>query len=157
MSRPRPWREPPWFCWPVHRLRFQAELAAAVTRVRPVQPSRSCRGGYAVQFTVALAGIDARRVTVEFSPRAPDTSHVTVDGPASSPHRYHDGSLCMWFPGDPPERRWRRRDGAAVLAGHIAAHLIREEWWRQTGEWIGQEMPHGEPPPRPGTRVRSAA
>jgi 23S rRNA G2445 N2-methylase RlmL len=43
----------------------------------------------------------------------------------------------MWFPGDPLERRWRRRDGAAALTGHIAGHLIREAWWRQTGEWIG--------------------
>jgi hypothetical protein len=105
--------------------------------VRPVRPSRRCRGGYAVQFMLTPPGVEARVVTVEFSLAAPDTPRVTVDGPAESPHRYGDGELCMWFPGDPLERRWRRRDGAAALTGHIAGHLIREAWWRQTGEWIG--------------------
>jgi hypothetical protein len=66
---------------------------------------------------------------------------VFVPGPGS-PHPYADGSLCIWYPADPPERRWRRSDGGAALAAHIAAHLIREEWWRQTGEWAGEEAPH---------------
>lgn len=157
MSRPRPWQEPPWFCRPVHRLRFQADLAARVGKVRPVRPSRRCCGGYAIRFTLTPPGLEARMLTVEFSRGAPDTPRVTVDGPAESPHRYDDGALCMWFPGDPPERRWRRRDGAAALAGHIAGHLIREAWWRQTGEWIGDEVQHGETTDGPGSQNRSTA
>jgi hypothetical protein len=49
----------------------------------------------------------------------------------------------MWFPYDPPEQRWTRSDGPAVLLGQIVAHLLREEWWRRTGEWPGEEAPHG--------------
>jgi hypothetical protein len=49
----------------------------------------------------------------------------------------------MWYPWDDEAARWIRRDGAGALLGHIAAHLLREEWWRVTGEWIGDEAPHG--------------
>ncbi|MEV6303903.1 hypothetical protein AB0M02_31175 [Actinoplanes sp. NPDC051861] len=75
-----------------------------------------------------------------------------VDGPNDSPHRYADGSLCMWYPYDPPELRWQRSDGPVVLLGHIAAHLIREQWWRQTGEWAGDEAPHRAPTHRQESR-----
>jgi hypothetical protein len=74
---------------------------------------------------------------------------VFVDGPRDSPHRYSDGSLCMWYPGDPIDLRWARRDGAAALVGCIALHLIREQWWRETGDWVGPVAPHAAPPPRP--------
>jgi hypothetical protein len=50
----------------------------------------------------------------------------------------------MWYPWDPESARWTRRDGAAVLLGHITAHLLREEWWRKTGEWVGDEVPHDD-------------
>ncbi|WP_147106367.1 hypothetical protein [Nesterenkonia populi] len=48
----------------------------------------------------------------------------------------------MWYPDDPPEQRWTHADGAAALVANIAAHLIREEWYRSTGEWIGPEVRH---------------
>lgn len=48
----------------------------------------------------------------------------------------------MWFPYDERNARWTRREGARVLLGHIVVHLLREEWWRRTGEWIGDEAPH---------------
>ncbi len=67
---------------------------------------------------------------------------VYADGPAESPHRYADGSLCMWYPWGPERARWTRRDGAAALLGYITAHLLREEWWRKTSEWVGDEVPH---------------
>lgn len=50
----------------------------------------------------------------------------------------------MWWPFDGRDRRWIRRDGAAALLGHVVAHLVREEWWRRTGTWAGDEAPHGE-------------
>jgi hypothetical protein len=86
-------------------------------------------------------GVEDQTVTIVFGRRAvvPDVyTHLRVE----SPHRYSDGSLCMWYPADPPESRWTRRDGAAALLGHIVAHLTREEWWRRTGEWPGPEAPH---------------
>jgi hypothetical protein len=47
----------------------------------------------------------------------------------------------MWYPLDPKEAQWTRRDGAAALLGHIT-HLLREAWWRITGEWLGAEVNH---------------
>ena len=77
-----------------------------------------------------------------------------MPGPGS-PHRHDDGSLCIWYPHDPPERRWHRRAGGAALAGHIYAHLIREAWWRQTGEWVGEEVPHDQQPRETGGQCAS--
>lgn len=65
-----------------------------------------------------------------------------ADGP-TSPHRYKDGGLCIWHPSDAVEYRWVFEDGLLQLLGHIAAHLFREAWWRETGEWLGPEAPHG--------------
>lgn len=48
----------------------------------------------------------------------------------------------MWYPDDPPELRWARPDPPGELLGLIILHLLREEWWRRTGEWIGDEAPH---------------
>src|SRR5207237_15432 len=70
---------------------------------------------------------------------------VFVNGPAESPHRYGDGSLCMWYPPDPPEQKWVHSDGLLVLLNYIQAHLFREAWWRETGEWLGPEAPHARP------------
>jgi hypothetical protein len=86
-------------------------------------------------------------VSIEFSRRSPQRPRVVVDGPTDSPHRYPDGSLCMWYPNDPPELRWNLSDGAGQLIAGVAAHLIREEWYRRTGEWIGDEVRHGSVDP----------
>ncbi len=85
---------------------------------------------------------EPRRVEIRFSKRAPSTPHVYVDGPTDSPHRYEDGSLCMWYPHDPADRRWTFDDGLVTLVGYITAHLFREAWWRETGEWPGDEVAH---------------
>jgi len=74
---------------------------------------------------------------------------VTCDGPPSSPHRYADGSLCMWYPHDPPERKWVFEDGLLMLLNVIQRHLFWEAWWRETDEWLGDEAPHGPLPKEP--------
>jgi hypothetical protein len=73
------------------------------------------------------------------------TPKVFVDGPKESPHRYPDGSLCMWYPQDPPEQKWVFDDGLLVLLNYIQAHLFREAWWHEKGEWLGPEAPHTPP------------
>lgn len=137
-----PWQEPAWYTRPALRLRFLAEMAAAGSAAWLIRPPRRYRGGLAVRCTVNPPGVDARHVTIVFSPRSPEIPRVFVDGPAESPHRYSGGELCMWWPFDGADQRWLRRDGAAALLGHIVAHLVREEWWRRTGEWVGNEAPH---------------
>lgn len=70
---------------------------------------------------------------------------------ASSPHRMPaDGALCLWYPHDPPERRWRPAHGLLALIDLARDHVFFEDHWRATGgrrggEWLGDEQPHGFP------------
>ena len=48
----------------------------------------------------------------------------------------------MWYPHDPIDRRWVFEDGLLDLIGLVIAHLFWEAWWRETGEWLGEEVPH---------------
>ena len=73
---------------------------------------------------------------------------VRVDGQEDSPHRYSNGQLCMWFPGAKKSERWIFNDGLLHLLVLTEAHLFREEWWRETGEWLGPERSHGEISPK---------
>jgi hypothetical protein len=147
----RGWQPPPWFVTFQAKLRFIHEVQQVVdSPITIAKPSSQHRGGFAVSFTVTPHGVSSRTVRVEFALGSPEVPRVFVNGPQDSPHRYNDGSLCMWYPRDPIELRWVRRQGAAALVGCIALHLIREQWWRETGEWVGPEAPHAAPPMRPG-------
>jgi hypothetical protein len=146
----RGWQPPPWFVTFQAKLRFIRELQQVVERpVTIVKPSPKLRGGFAVSLTVTPHGVPPRTVRIEFAPGSPEVPRVFADGPPDSPHRYNDGSLCMWYPHDPNDLRWSRRDGAAALVGYIALHLVREQWWRETGDWPGPEAPHATPPAIP--------
>lgn len=142
MSRRQPpHRHPAWFDRPTHRLRLITELQTVGQGVTAIRPTGPRRGGFAVRVILTPAGLHPQRVTIEFNADSPDTPHIFVPGPGS-PHRYDDGSLCIWYPRDPPEQRWTWRDGGLALSGRICAHLIREAWWRKTDEWVGDEAPH---------------
>lgn len=86
---------------------------------------------------------EARNVEIRFE-KWSKSPLVRVDGPAS-PHRYGDGTLCMWYPPDPSEEKWVFDDGLLALLNHIQAHLFREAWWREHGVWLGPQAPHGPP------------
>jgi hypothetical protein len=68
-------------------------------------------------------------------------------------HAYGHSSLCMWYPSDPPEKKWRRADGLLKLIDTAVQHLFKEYYFRETGEWLGEEIhagvPKAEPRPRP--------
>jgi hypothetical protein len=134
------WRPPLWYDKPVGRIRFFREVAD-IKGVKSVKNTRN-PGGFSVSMVLNPLGVPSREVNIAFSRLAPTTPHVTVDGPTQSPHRYSDGALCMWYPGDPAYHRWVLSDGAGALVANITAHLIREEWYRATGEWLGDEVPH---------------
>jgi Second Messenger Oligonucleotide or Dinucleotide Synthetase domain len=61
-------------------------------------------------------------------------------------HRYPDalGQLCLWYPDDPPELRWQWSDGLAAFITIAHRHLQAEEYWRRTGTWPAEDVPHGE-------------
>ncbi|MDX6198990.1 MAG: hypothetical protein QOJ79_2141 [Actinomycetota bacterium] len=125
---------------------------------------RRRRGEHADEYTatVPVLGYPSRRVTVMIDRRLPDLARVYADGTTLSPHR-HAGrnrtELCIWHPFDPPDRRWTADEGVAVLLGMAAVHLFKEAWWRDTGEWLGEEAPHGADEPAPDLRpaLRAAA
>lgn len=103
---------------------------------------------YSFSATVAVEGYESRHVVVRFDSRHPNHPTVLVDGPDDSPHRfptrYGRRRLCLWFPQDPPERKWDPQQGLHALFGMIVVHLFNEAWWAETGVWIGEEYPHGE-------------
>jgi len=140
MAPPRPG---PWFQPMVARLRFELELSAAGDRFRGwMTRSRQPGPGYELRGRVSPFGLGPVEVRIVFTGRMPTMPHVYVAGPNDSPHRYADGALCMWYPRDPPEAQWTLANGPLALLGHIAAHLLREDFWRRTGEWPGEEAPH---------------
>ncbi|WP_375401401.1 hypothetical protein [uncultured Amnibacterium sp.] len=129
-----------WFDAPAQRIRFAHDLRELEALTIPRRTRYP--GGFDVAVTLRLPDMPPRRVTIAFHRATPASPRVFADGPTDSPHRYGDGSLCMWHPDDPEDRRWVPQQGAAALVAEIAAHLIREEWWRRTGEWAGDEVTH---------------
>jgi len=55
-------------------------------------------------------------------------------------HTFGSNTLCMWFPKDPPDRQWNRVDGLLKLVDTAVAHLFKELYFRETGEWLGEEV-----------------
>ena len=55
-------------------------------------------------------------------------------------HTFGANTLCMWFPKDPPDRQWNRADGLLKLVDTAVAHLFKELYFRETGEWLGEEV-----------------
>lgn len=51
----------------------------------------------------------------------------------------------MWFPKDPPNRQWNPADGLLQLVDTAVAHLFKELYFRETGEWLGQEVNRDAP------------
>lgn len=131
---------------------LRARLSEGAKRTYPDFAHRRQRKsdgfGYYFSATVPVEGFESRRVVILFLGRSPITPIVFADGPDDSPHRYIDGAdrsrLCLWFPEDPVEQRWVPEDGLLALFGMATMHLFKEAWWRETGEWAGEEYPHTE-------------
>ena len=95
------------------------------------------------RLKIHLPGYDATHsVTIKLFSSTQSMPEVKVDGCDDSPHRYDNGQLCMWYPWTGKSQRWVFEDGLLHLLVLTEAHLFREEWWRETGEWLGPERPH---------------
>lgn len=73
---------------------------------------------------------------------------VMADGPRRSRHRFYwsrPSSLCLYYAPDHEGLRWKLQDGLVTLIDLSRVHLIKEAWWRVTGEWEGYEV-HRAPP-----------
>jgi hypothetical protein len=131
-----------WFDDPLSVLRFERRARTEHPRLRggPNRAPRRLR--YDVELSVPAFDI-VRRATIVLLPSARAlVVHVRVDGPQESPHRFADGTLCMWYGRDAEFARWTQEDGLAALLDRIRIHLWQEERWRRTGEWVGDEAPH---------------
>ena len=106
--------------------------------------STALGGGLTYRVNLDVPYYEQRQVEVSFARDQPLFPKVSVDGP-SSPHRYKDDTLCIWYPWDPTDERWLIDDGLCELLGAIVLHLFREAWERETGEWPGPEAPHSPP------------
>lgn len=142
------------------RPRPQSWLEDVAQRYRSVTPAKELfptlrerrvqrRHGvdYVFTVTVPVPNYEARKVRIVFHPWLHGSPKIFADGPTDSPHRYRhesDRSLCLWFPSDGPSLRWQPEDGLVQLIGMIEMHLFKEAYWRETGEWLGEEGPHGD-------------
>ena len=143
----------PWFKDVRERMRLLRELRREFPDVDARATGRGMDFDIVIRLTVPVPDHDARRVTIRVcnGPR-PYYPRVTADGPSDSPHRYRDNTLCMWHPDDPDEERWVPADGLLALTRHVQVHLFKEAWYRQSGEWIGEEASHRTPKPRTQAR-----
>lgn len=73
----------------------------------------------------------------------PDFPTVYASSMEDSPHRFADGALCLYYPGDSRHRRWTHDNGLASLISLAADHLFFEDHFTRTGHWLADEAKHG--------------
>lgn len=126
------------------KIRFLTELNAVCIQVVPTKKAFLSGTSFGFRCEITPAGLPAQWIQIDFISWNLNSPNVTTIPFPESPHRYSDGRLCMWYPEDPAELRWTWQNGGEELIAHICAHLIREYWWQQTGEWPGPEGPHSK-------------
>lgn len=88
------------------------------------------------EFEVDIEGTtDTVGVIVEFGPDNSDYPAIRVDGRECLRHRWADGTVCVWDPRDPVERRWVLADGFEELRNQIRLHVFSEEECRRGHQW----------------------
>ena len=132
----------PWYGNDFRRTVFERGVKRHFPALQGVTRTTGPQAGRTYHVLLNVPHYEERRVEILFSRQALILAKITADGPSNSPHRYGDGHLCIWYPDDPASERWVFEDGLLVLIGMTAAHLFREAWWRETGEWLGPEMGH---------------
>jgi len=108
---------------------------------------------YLIDNVRVLGRRDPVQLRIEFVPsrlldgrsgwNAMDFPHVYADECYGSPHRYSDGALCLYYPKDPVENRWTADKGLVQLVVAVQNQLFIEDIWRETGEWLSPQAPHG--------------
>ena len=133
----------PWYHDFRKRLRFEQSAQSAYPSLRTRKVGKGWTAEYIYTVDVDVRGYERRRVTLAFAALSEIGSpKIYADGPDRSPHRYRGGRLCVWEPTDPEDRRWVPSDGLYALIDMVAIHLFKEAWWRETGEWLGDEHVH---------------
>lgn len=134
------------------RMRFERGVHALHPDLVRRTVGRSRKAAVSYRLSVEIPDYDDREIELLFSRTTPQPvlRGVYADGPDHSPHRWpsrrHRGHrrLCMWHPDDPPEQQWNARFGLLSLITVSRIHLYKEAHWRETGDWLGPEVPHLE-------------
>jgi hypothetical protein len=132
----------PWYGNDVQRAIFDRGAKRHFPSLKAVTRTSGPKAGRTYTVTIDVPHYERRRVEILFPKDTPTLAKINAIAPTDSPHRYQENQLCIWHPEDSVENRWVHNDGLLVLLGLIAAHLFREEWWRETGEWLGPEAGH---------------
>lgn len=133
----------PWFHDFLRRLNFEKEARGVYPALSGIKHGKGRNAQVRYVVVLEVPEYEPREVQVVFRNRSEiGIPTIFADGPKESPHRYRGGSLCIWDPEDTPERQWNESDGLAVLLDMIAVHLFKEAWWRETGEWLGDQHIH---------------
>jgi hypothetical protein len=129
-----------------YRLRFEAFARQAFGSLSCTQTGKGAKAEIVYVLTVSVPEYpESRTIRIRLANhKKPTVVAVSVDGPTSSPHRYTDGSLCMWYPDDGTELKWRPEEELLGLIQYVRVHLFREAYWRQYKYWPGPEAPHGQ-------------
>jgi hypothetical protein len=148
---------------PTRTLRRHPDLAAVVAE----------RGGEAYDYLAYGALAEDAYGRIRLAALLPESVEsggqpmvFALDGERRSLHRnppFDDGVqdcsgyLCLYYTGDPDERRWTADYGLLELFDLARRHLLAEHVWRQTGRWPIEEATHGVGPAarkRPDLKVR---
>lgn len=88
-------------------------------------------------------GMSAYRVRIKLPlPKSPRVWVISPQLRPRVPHVYADGSLCLYYPRD--ESWTPNRFLALTILPWTSYWLACYEIWMLTGEWYGQEAPHGQ-------------
>lgn len=149
-----PRRKPAWEQRLASRLQFERGAYAAYPSLQSTSTGHRQYARIVYRVVVPIDHYEPRTVEMHFrrNTALPSLTAVYADGPNESPHRYppadedHDPqqrwSLCIWHPKAIPDSRWVPDDGLLTLIELTRAHLFKEAYYRETGEWLGPEAPH---------------
>ncbi len=88
------------------RIRFEHHARCAHNSLKGSKPGGRPQE-IIYRLTVDVPEYEPRQVEIRFfNGSRPGAPRIAVDGPEESPHRYSDGTLCIWEPTDPESQRW---------------------------------------------------
>jgi hypothetical protein len=75
-------------------------------------------------------------------PKMPQVWILSPMLPSDAPHRYSNGALCLYYPGD---GSWTPAHSIAqTIVPWTALWLTFYEIWQRTGTWYGAEVSHNQ-------------